>query len=160
MPCNHFFLFSQLYECYHVTEHESICKNKKRSCAVTIAPIHHAPLFSFMIRESSGGGVKCICSLSTSNSSTKDPSSVKWRTTSCTFFSGALAPALIPTIFLFSYISDAISPTPSIRYAAIPFSRATCTRRLEFEDVFDPTTRITSATFASSLTAPWRFVVA
>ena len=73
---------------------------------------------------------------------------------------GALAPEEMPTTRAPSSHSSRTSASLSIRCDAAPQSRATSTRRLEFDEFFEPMTSTRSHCSAICLTASWRFVVA
>ena len=74
--------------------------------------------------------------------------------------SGAEAPAVTPTVLAPASQEGSTSPMPSMRRAGQPARSATSTRRNEFDEFGEPTTRIASQLAASSRTASWRFWVA
>ena len=88
------------------------------------------------------------------------PRSRKNSTRRCTSSSGALAPEVIPTTRLPSSHSSRTWLSLSIRCESAPCSRATSTRRLEFDELREPITSTRSHSRASCLTAAWRLVVA
>ena len=107
------------------------------------------------------GSMKRTSSETTSSSRTSAvPRARNSSTRRWTSSSGALAPELIPTIRLPSSHSSSSWPSLSIRCESAPFSRATSTRRLEFDELREPITSTRSDWRASSLTAAWRLVVA
>ena len=80
--------------------------------------------------------------------------------TCSTRISGAEAPAVRPTRRIPSSHFGSISFAASINCASTPERLATSTRRLEFELLGEPTTRINSTSRASCSTASCRFCVA
>jgi len=66
----------------------------------------------------------------------------------------------IPTVRTPSSQRSSISVSSSIRCPATPEARATSTRRFEFDEFFEPSTRSRSISASISLTAHWRFEVA
>src|SRR5262249_17571018 len=95
-----------------------------------------------------------------SSETSSAPRSRKNSTSASTSSSGALAPDVMPTVCPPSSHSSRTWVWLSIRWEAAPCSRATSTRRLEFEELVDPITNTRSHSLASCLTAIWRFVVA
>ncbi len=107
------------------------------------------------------GSMKRTSSRSTSKVCTSSvPRARKKATSSDTSSSGALAPDEMPATRTPSSHSSRTSPALSIRCAAAPWSRATSTSRLEFDEFFDPITSTRSHCSAIWRTASWRLVVA
>ena len=107
------------------------------------------------------GSMKRTSSRTTSNSDTSStPRSVKKATSRSTSSSGALAPDEMPTTRLPASHSSRTWAALSIRCASQPRSRATSTRRCEFDEFCEPMTSTRSHSVAICLTAAWRFVVA
>ena len=88
------------------------------------------------------------------------PRSRKKATSRCTSSSGALAPELIPTTRLPTSHSSRTCISLSTRWDSAPWSRATSTRRFEFEELLEPITSTRSHSPAIWRTASWRLVVA
>src|ERR1019366_5048018 len=100
------------------------------------------------------GSMKRTSSRTTSNSETSlTPRERKKSTSSPTRFSGALAPDEMPTTRTPLSHCSCTSPALSIRGAAVPQSRATSTRRTEWEELREPITSIRSQLLAICLTA-------
>ena len=74
--------------------------------------------------------------------------------------SGALAPEVMPTVSTPSSQASSTCVSLSIRCDCAPCSRATSTRRFEFDELREPMTSTRSHSGAICLTAAWRFVVA
>src|SRR5262249_16329509 len=80
--------------------------------------------------------------------------------TPVTSFSGADAPDVRPTTDTPSSQRSSISDSSSIRYDATPLACATSTRRLEFDELREPTTSSRSISPSISFTAHCRLEVA
>ena len=80
--------------------------------------------------------MKRTSSWTTSNSETSvTPRSRKYSTSRLTSVSGALAPDVMPTVYTPSSQASSTCVSLSIRCDWAPCSRATSTRRLEFDEL-------------------------